>query len=243
MFSIDYITQQTTPFYMDTLEETGKSLGHFFSQAYGADNNLYLLDFGNGRILTFDTGVNSGGTRGTMLRAFNLDPTKTANNSMTVDLAGNFYIGDGEGGFNMYDKYGQWKQGFQATYVPDPDATTSDPDNPGFFPYMNYYASGLNDGKGTLDIRDGTGYRQYTVSLSPTAANVSVSGRVTTASGRGIKGVRITLTDLTGNIRSAISTAFGYYHFDEIRAGETVILAAQAKQFRFSQSTIVPKRY
>jgi VCBS repeat-containing protein len=169
MFSINIITRETTPFYTDALVDTGKSIGNNFAQAYGADNNLYLWDLDNRRILTFDTGVN-GGTRGTLLRAFDLDPTKTANNSMTVDLVGNFYIGDGEGGFNMYDKYGQWKKGFQATYQPDPDA-------PRFFPYMNYYASGLNDGNGTLDIRDGTGYRQYSIyavsNTNPTAANDS----------------------------------------------------------------------
>jgi hypothetical protein len=29
--------------------------------------------------------------------------------------------------------------------------------------YLNYYASGLNDGNGTLDVRDASGYRQFTI--------------------------------------------------------------------------------
>lgn len=149
---------------------------------------------------------------------------------MTVDLVGNFYIGDGEGGFNMYDKYGQWKQGFQATYQPDPDA-------PRFFPYMNYYASGLNDGKGTLDIRDGKGYRQYTISLSPTAANVSVSGRVT-ARGRGISNVVVRLTSQNGEIQTVRTNRLGYYTFKELAAGETYIFNVFSKRYQFDPKVI-----
>jgi hypothetical protein len=170
MHSINHNTGEVTLFHGDVLEETGKRLGGLLALAYGADNNLHLLDYDNRRILTFDTGVNDGGTRGALLGTFDLDPTKEAINAMTVDLAGNFYIGDGEGGFDMYGRDGRWKQGFHATFVPDPNAICNvaqqgcDPvERPGYVPYMNYYASGLDDGNGTLDIRDGTGYRQYNI--------------------------------------------------------------------------------
>ncbi|HEX8637687.1 MAG TPA: carboxypeptidase-like regulatory domain-containing protein, partial [Pyrinomonadaceae bacterium] len=75
--------------------------------------------------------------------------------------------------------------------------------------------------------------------IAPTAAAVSISGRVTTDSGRGIRNVSITLSDSSGNERIATSTTFGYYHFDDVAAGETVTLTAKAKKFRFNQSTIV----
>jgi hypothetical protein len=79
---------------------------------------------------------------------------------------------------------------------------------------------------------------QFSV-IGPTAASVSVSGRVMTQSGRSIRNVQITLTDSNGNKQTARTTSFGYYRFDNVTAGETVTLSAKARQFRFSQSTIV----
>lgn len=90
-------------------------------------------------------------------------------------------------------------------------------------------------------ITNGNGVRCSSngVAIGPTAANVTVSGRVKTATGRGIRNVQITLTDSSGNTKTAISTTFGYYHFDDVAAGETVTLSVKARQFRFAQSTIV----
>jgi hypothetical protein len=72
------------------------------------------------------------------------------------------------------------------------------------------------------------------VSVAPTAATVSVSGRVMTMSGRGIMNVRLSLTDSNGEVRTATTTAFGYYHFDNVQAGETYILSAVGKRYTFS---------
>ena len=70
--------------------------------------------------------------------------------------------------------------------------------------------------------------------LAPTAAQVGVSGRVLSADGRAIRGVRITLDDGTGHAMSVISNAFGYYHFDEVQSGGTYILGASARGFTFT---------
>jgi hypothetical protein len=64
-------------------------------------------------------------------------------------------------------------------------------------------------------------------------------GRVLTLSGRGISGVRLTLTDSNGQIRTTSSTAFGYYIFEDVEAGSTYILSATGKRFVFSQPTQV----
>jgi hypothetical protein len=69
----------------------------------------------------------------------------------------------------------------------------------------------------------------------PTAAAVSVSGRVTTATGRGITNVRISLTDSNGEVRTATTTSFGYYHFEDVQAGETYIIGARGKHYSFTQ--------
>lgn len=79
----------------------------------------------------------------------------------------------------------------------------------------------------------------YEAQFAPTAANVSVVGRAMNSSGRGIRNVMITLTDANGIERTAQTTAFGYYHFDDVTAGETVTLTAKARRFKFNQSSIV----
>jgi YVTN family beta-propeller protein len=75
--------------------------------------------------------------------------------------------------------------------------------------------------------------------VGPTAAGVTVSGKVTTAQGRGIRNVMITMTDANGNERMTQTTAFGHYRFDDVSAGETVTLSAKARRFKFNQSSIV----
>ncbi|MCY7347919.1 MAG: hypothetical protein LH614_17105, partial [Pyrinomonadaceae bacterium] len=73
---------------------------------------------------------------------------------------------------------------------------------------------------------------------APTAASVTVGGRVTTA-GRGIRNVYLTLTDMNGSSRLAVSTTFGYYRFNDVAAGETYIISASAKRYTFSQPSQV----
>ena len=94
------------------------------------------------------------------------------------------------------------------------------------------FVDGDRDATITVDI----GAYEF-AAVGPTAAGVTVSGRVTTASGRGIGGVSITLTDSAGVSRSAFSTTFGFYHFDDVPAGETYIIGISAKRYKFSQPT------
>jgi CSLREA domain-containing protein len=79
-----------------------------------------------------------------------------------------------------------------------------------------------------------------TVTVSrPTAATVTVSGRVMATSGRGIRGARLTLNDSQGNVRTAISTAFGYYLFDNVEVGATYIISVSSKRYTFTPSSQV----
>lgn len=70
--------------------------------------------------------------------------------------------------------------------------------------------------------------------LAPTAALVSVSGRVLTAGGQGIRSVQITLSGGNGVIRTVQSSAFGHFHFDEVEIGQTYILQVSSKRFVFA---------
>jgi len=102
------------------------------------------------------------------------------------------------------------------------------------------------DQRGFARIVNGNGDLTATVDigafeapLGTTAATVSVSGRVVTAQGRGIRNVVITMMDSSGNTRTAISTAFGYYRFEEVEAGQVYIFTARGKRFSFEQNTQV----
>lgn len=69
-----------------------------------------------------------------------------------------------------------------------------------------------------------------------TGVNVSVSGKIKTIDGRGIKGARIVLKDADTNevIRTAISSPFGYYRLDEIEAGRLYVLSVSHKRYIFA---------
>jgi hypothetical protein len=74
-------------------------------------------------------------------------------------------------------------------------------------------------------------------SLVPTAARVSVGGRVLTSEGMGISRAIVTLTDAAGNSRSVPTSSFGYYQFDEVEAGATYTLSVAGKRYEFAEST------
>ena len=74
--------------------------------------------------------------------------------------------------------------------------------------------------------------------LAPTAAMVTVSGRVTDANGNTLRNARVTLNDGTGQTLTALTNAFGYYHFDSVQAGETYLVGAQARGYTFTPRVI-----
>jgi hypothetical protein len=73
---------------------------------------------------------------------------------------------------------------------------------------------------------------------APTAAMVSVSGRVTTSDGTALRGARITLDDGTGHRLTAISNAFGYYRFDSVASGSTVLVSASSRGYTFTPRVV-----
>jgi Tol biopolymer transport system component len=73
--------------------------------------------------------------------------------------------------------------------------------------------------------------------LAPTAAHVSVGGRVSTFDGRGIARAIVTMTGSDGNVRSAISNPFGYYRFDGVEVGQFYVLTIRSKGHVFAPDT------
>lgn len=72
-----------------------------------------------------------------------------------------------------------------------------------------------------------------------TAATVAISGRVQTVKGRGIRNVRVTLTDSNGNSRTSLTGVGGNYKSTDLAAGETYIISVTAKRYTFVQATRV----
>lgn len=69
-----------------------------------------------------------------------------------------------------------------------------------------------------------------------TAASVLVSGRVTTATGKGVRNALVILTSSNGESNTAITNAFGYYRFVDVSVGETYIFTVSSKRQGFSQN-------
>ena len=96
-----------------------------------------------------------------------------------------------------------------------------------------FYRTGLQSGSETTEDKV-----QNVFLLAPTAAGVAVSGRVRTPNGRGLSNAFVTLTDANGNRRSARTTAFGYFHFEDVAAGETYIVEVNSKRYRFTSRVL-----
>lgn len=121
---------------------------------------------------------------------------------------------------------------------------------PGFTSLQTAFAS-VSDpvGTWTLSFRDcaffrGTGsISAATLSfggLAPTAAGVTVAGKITTGSGRAVSGTRVQLTG--GEYAQpiyALTNGFGYFSFTDVPAGQTYILSVSSKQYTFANPSRV----
>jgi hypothetical protein len=86
-------------------------------------------------------------------------------------------------------------------------------------------------------ILDAT-YQPGNVQIGSTAAGVEVSGRVLTPDGRGLRNARVTITDANGEKRSATTSSFGYYKFEEVETGTTYVIGVSSKQYRFTSRVL-----
>lgn len=75
--------------------------------------------------------------------------------------------------------------------------------------------------------------------FSPTAAAVSVTGRVFGGNGkRGLANAFVKMTDFSGITRTARTNAFGYFRFADVEAGQTYVFSILAKRYRFQAQVI-----
>ena len=72
----------------------------------------------------------------------------------------------------------------------------------------------------------------------PAAARVTISGRVTTPDGVGLRNATVTIVDRAGFARTVTTSSFGYYQFDDLAFGETYTIGIASRQYRFAARTI-----
>ncbi|CAN5161691.1 hypothetical protein BH20ACI2_BH20ACI2_04350 [soil metagenome] len=71
-----------------------------------------------------------------------------------------------------------------------------------------------------------------------TSARVSLSGRVTNATGLGIRSAEVFLTDSEGNRRKVLTSSLGYYQFDEIDSGKSYVMGVSSRRYRFESRVV-----
>nr|HMS43366.1 hypothetical protein [Pyrinomonadaceae bacterium] len=75
----------------------------------------------------------------------------------------------------------------------------------------------------------------------PNAAGVSVGGRVMTSDGRGLRDATITLTLPSGETLQTRASSFGYFNFEDIEAGQNVIVQVNSKNYQFAPQIVTLK--
>lgn len=70
--------------------------------------------------------------------------------------------------------------------------------------------------------------------LNPSASGAEISGRVLNYYGRPISKARVVLTGGNGELRQAITNAFGFYTFEDIPSGETYVIEGFHKRYTFA---------
>jgi uncharacterized delta-60 repeat protein len=66
-----------------------------------------------------------------------------------------------------------------------------------------------------------------------TAAGVTISGRVLTVDGRGLKSARVILTDRAGVTLTAATGARGAYRFEDVESGQTYTLSVASRRYEY----------
>lgn len=98
----------------------------------------------------------------------------------------------------------------------------------GFQPGNNITSTATDNGGNTSE---------FSPVLSPTAASVTVAGRVLDANGTPVRNSKLTLRNITtGEVVAARSNDFGKYRFDGIEVGATYVVTVAAKGLVFSSS-------
>ena len=68
---------------------------------------------------------------------------------------------------------------------------------------------------------------------------VAVSGRVLTSDGRGLRNATVSITDSNGAVRTATTSSFGLYSFDNVAPFGSYTLRVSSRLYRFAPQTVL----
>jgi hypothetical protein len=83
-----------------------------------------------------------------------------------------------------------------------------------------------------------TAYETGIVLILPSAAGVTVSGRVLNSNGQGVRNATVVITDSEGNRRTATTGSFGFYTFEDVEAGGTYVIGVTSNRYRFASRVV-----
>lgn len=72
----------------------------------------------------------------------------------------------------------------------------------------------------------------------PSSSGVTIEGRVLDSEGRGIRNATVSLTNQDGEVITVTSSSFGHFRFEDISAGQTVIVNVTAKRHSFAPRVV-----
>jgi hypothetical protein len=78
----------------------------------------------------------------------------------------------------------------------------------------------------------------YTANFIGTSIFATVSGRVLTPDGRGLRNSVVSITDANLVRRTVTTSSFGFYSFDNVVTGQTYTMRVASKLYRFTSRTI-----
>ncbi|MEO6655096.1 MAG: carboxypeptidase-like regulatory domain-containing protein, partial [Pyrinomonadaceae bacterium] len=70
-------------------------------------------------------------------------------------------------------------------------------------------------------------------------SQLSVSGRVLTPDGRGVRNAKVVITGPDGSARTVTTSDYGYYSFDEVESGKNYVIGVISKRYTFA-SRVIP---
>lgn len=73
---------------------------------------------------------------------------------------------------------------------------------------------------------------------APTASDVSVGGRVFAPSGRALSNALVTLQEENGTIRTTRTSSFGFFRFEGLRNGQTVLVSVGSKRYAYDPQLV-----
>jgi hypothetical protein len=143
-----------------------------------------------------------------------------------------------------------WEPGQASFAAPAPPAPYNEPGSvvggTGLQTLLGNFGTTNSNGTWSLYMRDDAGSLANAITgcvnggwglevLGATAANASISGRVATADGRGIRNANVVITGNSLAQPIVVTTgSFGYFTFDGLSTGETYVVTVNSQRYTFS---------